>query len=93
VLIVEEQERRLGKWDFVHCPPNTPHVIVGAGTGRCAVLMVGARNAGEDITYSVSRAAARFGASVDQETGSPDEAYAAWLPMEPRRYPWPPRTA
>src|SRR5436190_11290762 len=46
VLIVEDRERHLRQWDFVHCPPRTPHVIVGAGDGPCAVLMVGARNAG-----------------------------------------------
>src|SRR4029078_4200195 len=26
VLIVEGQERRLGAWDFVHCPPLTDHI-------------------------------------------------------------------
>ena len=30
VLIVEEQERRLRRWDYFHCPPDTRHVIVGA---------------------------------------------------------------
>jgi uncharacterized cupin superfamily protein len=30
LLIVERQERRLRRWDFVHCPPETRHVFVGA---------------------------------------------------------------
>ena len=43
VLIVEGQERQLKAWDFVHCPPMTEHVFVGAGDGPCVVLAVGAR--------------------------------------------------
>src|SRR5438309_6729514 len=31
VLLVEEQERPLRQWDYVHCPPGTAHTIVGAG--------------------------------------------------------------
>jgi uncharacterized cupin superfamily protein len=89
-LIVEEQEHRLRQWDFVHCPPHTAHVIVGAGDAPCAVLMVGARNAGEDLVYLASRAAARYGASVDEDTEDPKEAYAGWGRVESRRYRWPP---
>ena len=43
VLIVEGEERPLRTWDFVHCPPHTKHVIVGAGSGPCLVIAVGAR--------------------------------------------------
>ena len=35
----------LQAWDFVHCPPWTEHVFVGAGDGPCAVLAVGSRTA------------------------------------------------
>ena len=49
LLVVEEQERRLRRWDYFHCPPGTRHVIVGAGGGPCVVLMIGARPAGGDI--------------------------------------------
>jgi uncharacterized cupin superfamily protein len=90
VLIAEEQVRPLRRWDFVHCPPNTAHVIVGAGDGPCVVLMVGARNAGEELVYPVSPAAARHGAGVAEETEEPEKAYAGWTPPEPGRYPWPP---
>ncbi|MDQ2982008.1 MAG: cupin domain-containing protein, partial [Actinomycetota bacterium] len=31
LLIVEEEERRLKAWDFVHCSPGTHHIFVGAG--------------------------------------------------------------
>jgi uncharacterized cupin superfamily protein len=90
VLIVEERERRLRRWDFVHCAPRTAHVIVGAGEEPCAVLMIGARNAGSEIVYPVSPAAARHGAGVEEETTDPREAYADWLPLRGGRFPWPP---
>ena len=78
VLLVEEQERPLQAWDFVHCPPGADHVFVGAGDGPCAILMTGARRDDEEIVYPVSELALRHGAGVDVETDSPDEAYAAF---------------
>ena len=33
VLVIEGQERPLRRWDFVHCPAGTEHVIVAAGSG------------------------------------------------------------
>jgi len=89
-LIVEDEERTLRQWDYFHCPPDTRHVIVGGGDGPCAVLMIGSRSEGETITYPVSEPAARYGASVVQETGEPDEAYADWPgDFVPVRLPWP----
>jgi mannose-6-phosphate isomerase-like protein (cupin superfamily) len=38
LLIVEGQERKLRQWDFVHCPPTTRHIFVGAGDGPCVIL-------------------------------------------------------
>jgi uncharacterized cupin superfamily protein len=88
-LIVEEEERPLRQWDYFHCPADTRHVIVGAGNGPCAILMIGARP-DEPIRYPVSEVAARYGASVAAETGEPDEAYADWPgAYEPVRLPWP----
>jgi uncharacterized cupin superfamily protein len=82
VAIVEEQERRLRQWDFLHCPSWTRHILVGAGDGPCAILMLGARVEG-GIVYPVSETAARHGASAERETDSPHEAYAKvghWVP-------------
>jgi len=90
LLIVGDGERELRQWDFFHSAPWTPHVLVGAGTGPCAVLMVGARFAGKGIIYPVSEVAARYGASVEAETSSPREAYVGWRPPAPARRPWPP---
>lgn len=75
LLLIEGEERPLKAWDFVHCPPWTDHVIVGAGDGPCTVLAVGTRSGG-DIVYPVSELAQRHGASVEQETPEPKEAYA-----------------
>ena len=43
VLVIGGEERRLRRWDFVHCPAGTDHVIVGAGDRPCLVLAIGAR--------------------------------------------------
>src|SRR5438552_14083833 len=43
LLVVEGQERPLRAWDFVHCPPGTEHVFVGAGDGPCVIFMTGGR--------------------------------------------------
>ncbi len=89
-LIVEEEERQLRQWDYFHCPPGTRHVLVGAGDGPCAILMVGDRVPDEVISYPVSEVAARHGASVAKETSSPEEAYADWPgDYRPERIPWP----
>jgi uncharacterized cupin superfamily protein len=78
VLIAEGQERRLRAWDFVHCPPKTKHVIVGAGNGPCLVIAVGARerSTGPDwIGFTVDEVAKRHGASVEVDTMDPDVVY------------------
>lgn len=65
-------------------------LFVGGGAGPCAILMIGARP-DEPLRYPVSSVAARHGASVAQETDSPDVAYADWPgEYEPVRLPWPP---
>jgi len=74
IVIIEEQEIRLGPGHFVHCPPETNHVFVGAGKGPCAILCVGARPV-EKINYPVSETARRHGASVKTETPDVKTAY------------------
>jgi uncharacterized cupin superfamily protein len=75
LLLIEGQERHLRAWDFVHCPPWTEHVFVGAGSGPCAVLAVGSRSSDETI-YPVSEVALRHRAGVTEETRDPSRAYA-----------------
>ena len=69
--------------------------IEGAGVSRpvgtdqpCVILMAGARSDEGTIVYPRSETAARHGASVEAETSSPHEAYAAhphWQPGDPGR--------
>jgi uncharacterized cupin superfamily protein len=76
VLVIEDEERPLRAWDFVHCPPGTAHVIVGAGDRPAVVIAVGARLEGDHgLRYPVSDAARKLGAGVDAETRLPEEAY------------------
>jgi uncharacterized cupin superfamily protein len=89
LLIVEGEERRLRRWDFVHCPPGTNHTIVGAGTAPCLVLAVGARDrsTGPDWgAYTVDEAAHRHDACVERETSDPGEAYARFPRSKLTRY-------
>ena len=80
LVLIEGEERTLRQWDFVHCPPWTEHVLVGAGSGPCVILSVGARGGERGLVYPVSELARKYGASVEKETSSGQEAYAAYEP-------------
>ena len=84
LLVVEGEERLLRAWDFVHCPPGTAHVFVGAGEGPCVILMTG-RRGGREIVYPRSEPALCHGAGVETETSSPAEAYASFPHWQPER--------
>ena len=100
LLVVEGEERPLRQWDFVHCPPGTGHVIVGAGHGPCVVFAVGAlehHTVGSRVdgtlegrddwgAYTVDAAALRHGAGVAEETNDADVAYARFPAGRPARY-------
>lgn len=98
VLIVEGEERPLRQWDFVHCPPHTNHVIVGAGNGPCVVFGVGSRErhmtfeSGELEAqpdwgaYTVSDAARCYRACPEEETDDADVAYDRFPEPELKPY-------
>ena len=90
LLIVEGEERPLGRWDLVHCPAGTNHMIVGAGERPCVVLAVGAReNSPGGMSrggYAVDAAALRHGVGVERETSDVDEAYARFAAPRPACY-------
>ena len=89
LLLVEGQERPLRQWDFVHCPPQTRHIVVGAGDGPSVVLAVGAREnqqPGRWGGYPVDEVALRHRAGVEQETDDADVAYAQVGLRKPTRY-------
>jgi uncharacterized cupin superfamily protein len=89
LLLVEGQERPLAQWDFVHCPPATRHMIVGAGEG-CVLIAAGAREHVDEGcnggAYVVDELALRHGAGVEQETSDASIAYAHLPESEPTRY-------
>ena len=89
LLIVEGEERPLRRWDFVHCPPGTKHIVVGAGDRPCVVLAVGARTHDGSPDwggYTVDEVALRHGAGVERETSDAREAYAHLTRRGPARY-------
>ena len=94
VLLIEEEERPLRAWDFVHCPPGTRHTFVGTGDRPCVIFMTGARRDGDTIVYPRSETARARGAGVETETPVPQVAYArfpSWRlgrPDEWAELPW-----
>ena len=89
VAIVEGEERRMGPWDYLHSPPGTAHITVGAGDGPCAIMMVGMRSPDHTTRYIPDPVAARHGAAVEVASDSPREVYANRPPIVPARSPWP----
>lgn len=90
LAIIDQQEHALRAWDFLHCPAGTEHVLVGAGDGPCAILMIGGRPGGKTLRYPVSALAACHGASTAQETADPRDAYADWSAgFKPVQVDWP----
>jgi uncharacterized cupin superfamily protein len=86
-LLVEGEERILQEWDFFHSPAGTEHIFVGAGDKPCVILMAGARAEPWTIRYMASELAARYGASVKQETADPQEAYVGVFEPSRRERP------
>jgi len=92
LLLIEGEERPLRQWDFVHCPAQARHMIVGAGEGHCVVLAIGARahlssKAGAGWgAYTVDELALSHGVGVEEETNDSEVAYARFPPSEPTRY-------
>jgi quercetin dioxygenase-like cupin family protein len=89
LAIVEGEERRMGPWDYLHCPPGTAHITIGAGDGPCAILMVGTRSPDEQIDYIPEPAAQQHGAAVPELTHDPKVAYAGRPPFTRVKSPWP----
>jgi uncharacterized cupin superfamily protein len=85
LLLVEGEERQLHTWDFVHCPPGTDHIFIGAGDGPCVIFMTGGRTRKHEVVYPRSELALRHGAGAQTETTSAGEAYAPFPRWQLRR--------
>jgi uncharacterized cupin superfamily protein len=91
VAVVEDQERRMTRGDFLKTPVGCAHVLIGAGDGPCAILMAGPNIEPDDVYYPESEVAGRHGAAVEQATAEPKEAYARFDRRPPQplgRVPW-----
>jgi len=85
LLLVEDEERSLAVWDFVHCPAGTRHAFLATGTEPCVMLMVGARLASHTYFYPRTPLAIRHGVAAHVETRSPQEAqqpFGEWAPSD-----------
>ena len=67
VLIIENQERHLRAWDFVHCPPMTAHTFVAKEPGPCVILATGNRRDDSELVEPQSEVALRYDAGPSAE--------------------------
>jgi uncharacterized cupin superfamily protein len=86
LAVVEGEEHPLRQWDYLHCPPGTDHVIVGAGDGPAFLIAVGGRTGEKGIVYPVDPVALAHNAGVEQETTVPQEAYAPFPDAVPTAF-------
>jgi uncharacterized cupin superfamily protein len=90
VLIIEDQERHLRAWDFVHCPPMTAHTFVATEAGPCVILATGNRRDDLERVYRRSDVALRYDAGPERDTTDP-ERRGRWDVRRPDRWdelPW-----
>lgn len=90
LLIVNDEERKLKAWDYVHCPPGATHVFVGAGDGPCVLLMMGNRSKDNQLFYPVNEKARAHNASAPEDTPEPRVAYSdvkRFAPSDPPKWP------
>jgi uncharacterized cupin superfamily protein len=90
VMIIEDQERRLRAWDFVHCPPMTAHAYVATDAGPCVILATGNRREDAEVVHPRSEVALRYDASteVDMTEPEPRGRWEVRRPAEWDELPW-----
>ena len=98
ILIIEDQERRLRPWDFVHCPPGAAHTFVGAGDGPCVLVCAGNRDLNDDTFWRVykrsdalcatARVSSRTRARTPRQTRHSETAGASSARRRWSELPW-----
>lgn len=86
LLLIEGEERLLRAWDFVHCPPWTEHVLIGAGDNPCVIVAVSTRASSSGVRYIAAEVAKKHGAAPPHDTERSVEAYADTSPPHILRY-------
>jgi uncharacterized cupin superfamily protein len=89
VAVVEGQERRMRRWDYLHSPAGTRHITIGAGEEPCAILMFGSPDPSRKVEWIADENAAKYGASVAYTTDRDTEAYGELPPTVRCRPPAP----
>ena len=90
IAIIEGQERRLHRWDFVHCPPGTKHAFVGVGAEPCVLVCASSRQFQKDGPwgyYCYDETAESYNAASPVDTQDGEIAYARF--PEPREVLYP----
>jgi uncharacterized cupin superfamily protein len=90
MLIIEDRERQLRTWDFVHCPPMTAHTFVASEAGPCVILATGNRRDDLERVCPRSEVALRHDAGSEVETANPKRR-GEWTVRRPERWgdlPW-----
>jgi uncharacterized cupin superfamily protein len=90
ILIIEDEERQLRTWDFVHCPPMVAHTFVATGDSPCVILATGNRRDDLERIYPRSETALRHGAGSDVTTPDPVR-HGKWEVKRPQGWeslPW-----
>ena len=87
IAVVEGEERHMRQWDYLHSPPGTEHITIGAGDEPCAILMFGSPDPARKVEWIANETAAKYDASVAQTTGRDTEVYGEVPP--PVRVPPP----
>jgi uncharacterized cupin superfamily protein len=83
VLVIEDQERHLRTWDFVHCPPMAAHTFIAKEPGPCVIIATGNRRDDFEVVEPESEVALRYGAGSERRGG--------WEVRRPERWdelPW-----
>ena len=75
IAVIENEERRLRRWDYFRSPPGTAHITIGAGDEPCAILMFGAPDPSRRVSWIANETAAEHGASVTRTTSNGSEVY------------------
>ena len=88
-LLVNDEERPLEAWDYVHCPPNVTHVFVGRGEAPCALLAIGHRKPDHQLFYPENVRARAHGAQAPEPTSDPKVAYSDVPQREESSPGWP----
>ncbi len=90
VFIIEDQERHLRPWDFVHCPPMTGHTLIAKDNGPCVILATGNRRDDLERVYTRSEAALRYDAGTEVDMTEPARR-GTWEVKRPKHWdelPW-----